>query len=157
MSINAIRARLVTDLGAISGVTKVFHDEPNTQVSPADCPAFVLAFRDPACIAQSVTNSSIEYTWNFDLTFLYKPEGLGNVDENMSAVEDYIKLTIDKLAANITGGGTWRDWNKDTGTLTFNVGILSRPNAAGEQNRYFGFMCELDITESVDTTMSAGT
>lgn len=156
MSIDAIRARLVTDLGAITGVQKVFKDEPNVAPAQADCPCFVLSYRNPACVATSETNSSIEYTWQFDVMFLYKPEGLGNTDANMSALEDFIKLFVDKMSANITGGGTWRDWNKDTNTLAFRAGIIERANASAN-TRYYGWQCDLDITESVATTFSAGT
>lgn len=157
MSINAIRARLVTDLGAITGVTKVFHDEPDIFPSPPDMPCFILSMRDPMVTATGDTNSSIAYTWHFDLTFIFKPAELGNVAENMSALEDFIKLTVDKMSANITGGGTWQNWNKDSDTLDFSGGILTRPNAPENQGRVWGWTCALDITESVTTTMSAGT
>lgn len=155
MSIAAIRTRLEADLKTINSVVKVFKNEPNIAPANADCPCFVLSYRDPACFARSDTNSSIEYTWQFDVMFLYKPEGLGNLDENMSALETYIKLFVDKLSANVTGGGAWRDWNKDTGTLTFTTGILTREGASAP-SRYYGWQCDLDITESVSTTFSAG-
>ena len=155
MSIDAIREKLVTTLGAISGVSKVYKDEPNVSASAPDLPAFVLSYAQPACDARSATNSSIEYTWHFNLRFLYKPEGLGNIDENMSAVEDYVKLFVDAMSANITGGGVWQDWNKDTGNLAFTVGLVE--TFAGEQSKfYWGYTVNLDITEIVMTTMSAG-
>lgn len=155
MSISAVRARLQRQLEQVDGVMRVYTDEPNTAPAAADCPAFLLSFANPACDARSETNSSIEYTWHFDLKFLYKPVGLGNTDENMSALEDYIKLLVDNMAANITGAGTWQDWNKDTGSLNFAVGVLEITGTETPK-AFWGFTCRLDITESVLTTMGAG-
>lgn len=157
MSIDAVRTRLVTDLGAISGVSKVFKEDPDIFPSPADMPCIILSMRDPMVTATGETNSSIEYTWHFDVTFLYKAEGLGNTAENLSGLEDFIKLFVDKMCANITGGGTWQNWNKDSNTMDISGGILNRPNAQENQGRVWGWSCPLDITESVATTMSAGT
>ena len=156
MSINAIRARLVTDLGAITGITKVYHDIPNVAPAPPDLPCFVLDMRDPMVTTRSMTNSTVDYTWHFDLTLLFKPEGLGNPDENFSSLEDFIKLTIDKLYANFTGAGTWTLINKDTNTLEFTGGLMSITNAPDGANRFWGFVGTLDITEEVTTTMSTG-
>jgi len=157
MSIDAIRTRLVTDLGAITGVSKVYKDTPDLFPENADMPCFVLSMRDPMVTAQSMTNSSVDYTWAFDLTFMYKPEGLGNVAENLSALEDFIKLTVDKLFANFTGAGTWKMINKDTGGLQFSGGILTRPNAPDNQGRVWGFTATLDVTEEISTVMATGT
>lgn len=155
MSISAIRTRLAAQLESINGVTRVFADEANVAPAAADCPTFLMSFAVPACEARSATNSSIEYVWHFELRFLYKPIGLGNPAENMSALEQYIKLLVDNLSANVTGAGTWQDWNKDTGNLEFTVGVLEL--AGTEANKaYWGFSCRLDITELVQTTMSAG-
>ena len=155
MSINAIRSELQTTLAAISGVSKCYADEPNLSPDAADLPAFVLSYATPACDARSDTNSSIEYVWHFNVKFLYKPMGLGNVDENMSAVEDFVKLFVDAMAGNIAGGGVWRDWNKDTGNLSFSIGLVE--TFAGESAKYYwGYTVTLDISEIVLTTMSAG-
>ena len=155
MSIDAIRSELQTTLAGISGVSKCYKDEPNISPDNADLPAFVISYAQPACDARSATNSSIEYTWHFNIRFLYKPVGLGNIDANMSAVEDYVKLFVDAMSANITGGGVWQDWNKDTGNLAFTVGLVE--TFAGEQSKfYWGYTVNLDITEIVTTTMSAG-
>ena len=154
MSINAIRTKLVTELGEITGVTKVYHDEPDVAPATPDLPCFILAFRDPCCLARSETNGSIEYTWQFSATFLYKDAGLGKTEENLSGLEDFIKLFVDKMGENISGAGTWRDWNKDTGTLEFTAGIIEKPNAP-ESTRYWGWTCTLDITESVATTFTS--
>lgn len=156
MSISAIRERLVSDLGAINGVVRVYTDEPPLAPGAADCPCFLLSFRTPACTARSDSNSSMEYTWQFGIMFLYKPEGLGKLDENMSALEGYIKKFVDALGGSITGGGTWRDWNKDIGSLVFSAGVLTREGASVNA-RYYGWQCDLDITESVATSFSAGT
>lgn len=156
MSINSIRARLVTDLGAITGVTKVYHDVPNVFPAPADMPCFILDMRDPMVTTRSETNSSVDYTWHFGLTFVFKPEGLGNPDENFSSLEDFIKLTVDKLYANFTGGGTWARINKDDNTLTFSGGVLTLDNAPESTGRVWGFIGTLDVTEEVTTTMGTG-
>ena len=156
MSIATIRSQLSIILGGVQGVARVYADEPNMMASPPDLPCFIFSFREPALSAQSLTNSSVDYTWHFNLTFLYKPEGLGNPDENMSSLEAFIKLTIDKLFANFTGAGTWTQLNKDTGGLEFTAGLIVRVNAATEQNRYWGWTATLDISESVATTMGTG-
>lgn len=157
MSIEAIRTRLVSDLGTINGVATVYKDEPVIFPTSADMPAFILSMRDPMVTVQSRTNSSVEYMWHFDLVFLLKPEGLGTVDENMSALEDFIKLTIDTLYANFSGGNTWSVINKDTGTLDFSGGIITRANAPEGTARVWGWTGILDVTEFVETTMSSGT
>lgn len=155
MSIALMRARLAQQLEDISGVRRVYQDEPDIAPASADCPAFVLSMREPFCTAQSAVNSSIDYTWHFDVTFLYTAAGLGSVSETLPALEAYVKKFVDSMAANISGAGTWQDWNKDTATLDFTLGILTRQNASAE-TRYFGFTTTLDITEFVATTMSAG-
>jgi hypothetical protein len=156
MPISEIRTRLGNDLQAINGVVGVFYDEPDVFPAPADMPAFVLSMREPMLTAQAHNNTHVDYTWHFDLTLLYKPEGLGNPAENLSGLENLIKLTIDKLFANASGGDTWIALNKDDGTLEFSGGILTRGNAPDATNRVWGFTCTLDITEFVETTFSAG-
>lgn len=157
MSINAIRARLGTTLAAVTGISKVYTDIPNNAPAQPDMPCYILNMRDPMVTTQSRTNSSVDFTWHFDLTLLYKSEGLGNPDENMSGLEDFIKLTIDALYGDFTGAGAWDLLNKDTGTLQFGGGVLTLEGAAEGTNRAWGFSGTLDITEYVTVTMSAGT
>lgn len=159
MSINAIRARLGTTLGAISGISRVYTDLPNTMPANPDMPCFILNMREPMVTVQSRTNSSVEYNWHFDLTCLVKSEGLGNPDENFSALEDFIKLTVDALFADFTGAGAWTLLNKDAGGVTaleFTGGILGQAEQAAESNRAWGFSGTLDVMENISTVMSAG-
>lgn len=159
MSIELIRTRLVSDLGSIAGIKKVFHEDPDLFPEAAEMPCFTLSMRTPMLSVVARTNSTADYTWMFDLTMLYKPEGLGNVAENLSGLEDFIKLTADKLFANFGGGGTWSMINKDVGSgtqLDITGGILTRPNAPDNQGRVWGFTCTLDVTEIVNTTMAIG-
>jgi len=156
MSIDAIRRRLVSDLEGVAGVARVYKDAPDIAPAGADCPAFLLNWREPACIARSATNSSVEYTWQFDIKFLYAPEGVGRVEDNLGALEDFVKLFVDQMYSNFGGGGTWTLLNKDDGTMQFEIGIVTYHSGAAE-HRYWGYGVTLNITEYVTTTMSAGT
>ena len=153
MAIENIRTRLTSDLTAITGIQRVFHDQPNVSPAAADCPCFVLGYAKPSVTANGDTNGMMEYTWHLSVKFLFKPLGQGNPDENLSGAEDYFKSFVDALAADITVGGTWRDWNKDTATLAANVGVLQTEYS---REWYWGWDVPLDINEQVATTFSAG-
>ena len=113
--------------------------------------------RDPRVTTTSRTSGSVDFTSHFDLTLLYKPEGLGNPDENMTSLENFIKLTIDALYGNFSGGGTWDVINKDTNTLEFSGGVLLLEGLLEGTTRAWGFSGTLDVTEFVLVTMNSGT
>jgi hypothetical protein len=156
MSISLIRTRLASDLGAVAGIKRVYADVPNNTPEAPDMPCYILNMRDPMVTTRSRTNSTVDFTWHFDLTLLYKPEGLGNPDENMTGLENYIALTVDALYGSFSGGGTWDLINKDEGSLQFTGGVLTLEGQV-EGARAWGFSGTLDVTEFVDVTMSSGT
>lgn len=156
MSILAIRTQLSTLLAGIQGVARVYIDDDGSVASPPDCPAFIIAMRDPTMTAASLTNSSRERTWHIGLTLLVKPFGLGDGAENTRAVENFMELTDDLLCANFSGGGVWKLINKDDATLEFSGYVVTRAGLPDQDSRYWGFVCTLDITEECTVTMGAG-
>lgn len=163
MAIADIRTKLYSVLGAISGTTRVYKDVPNVMPAAADCPCFILAMRSPMLTIGGEVNSDRNDTWHFSIAYLYKPAGLGNPDENMPAIESAAILFDAAMCLNImptdgVGGNIWDGWNKDESTLDFEGGIIEPLQATGgaTDNRFWGWICPLDIYKHRTTAMSAG-
>lgn len=150
MSLTNVKNRLQDDFAAITGVTRAYDDLPNVATQSPDLPAVIMARRDPFITARGDTLGTIEYEYHFDILFLYKAIGTETVEAWDSGIEVFPQRFVEKLCADITGAATWLTWNKDDESH-FTFGIIEY-----RSGKYFGFRWDLDISERIETTMSAG-
>lgn len=146
MSLANIKTELTENLSAISGVRRVFDDAPNVVPAEADCPCIVIDRAKPFLSVECETNGSIRYTWHFSIKFLYQVIGVGTAEQWSDDIEPYPALVLNALWGDMTLESAAVMFND---AMNFDVGIVEYRGGL-----YFGFECNLDVVELVDTTFA---
>ncbi len=147
MSLALIKAALVTHAKAVSGITRVYDDEPSVAPTNADCPAAVILRQDPFLVVSTPVNDQVRYDWQFDIWFLYKPVGVDTPDAWDAGLEPFPALLIAELMGHLTLDSNCTDLDVEP---HINVGLIQY--GAGT---YFGFHFNLVVHEDVTTTFAA--
>lgn len=143
MSLSLIKTNLQTDLAAITGVARAYADLPKDGPASADLPAFLMSRRDPFLTVELLTNSSLLYTWHFDLLFLYKGMGQDTPEAWDDGLEPFPARLLGALYGDLTLDGACMDVD----VSGFSFGVISYGTG-----QYVGFQCQLDVKEEVTTT-----
>ncbi len=147
MSLALIKNALVTHEKAVTGIVRVYDDEPQVAPTNADCPAVVNARQTPFLSCSTPVNDQVRYDWHFDIWVLYKPVGVDTVDAWDAGIEPLPALLMAELMGHLTLDNNCTDLDVepdvDVGIITYGAGS------------YFGFHFNLVVHEDVTTTFAA--
>ncbi len=148
MSLANIKAQLVALEQTVTGVQRVFADEPDRAPIAADCPAVINApSADGFPEISMISVATVRYDWHFDILFLLKPLGQGSPVEWDDAIEPYAARFIAKFLSALTLNGNCVDQRL---RAAFRVGAqinyLDQP--------YYGFVLPWTVSEDVLTAVT---
>mgnify|MGYP001589971369 FL=1 len=146
MAIATIKDNLVTNLGQVSGVTKVFSDMPGKAPERSECPAIIVRFRDPSCTVSPKSGMTL-YRWHLDIVFCLYPIGVETMPHKEQDIETFPALVVAKLNANASLQAAAKSIVFDR---TFKIGFFQVLNVD-----FYGFVLQQDIDEYVAETYAA--
>lgn len=147
MSLATIKDNLVTNLAAVTGITKVYDDTPSKPPERAECPAIIVSYREPSWNTEPLANSLTKYTWHFQIRLALYPVGVETQSRKEQDIEPFPARIRAKLNANnsLQGAATSVQF-----ASSGKIGYFSFQGAA-----FYGLTYDLDIFENVEETYAA--